>query len=180
MKKEQPKQPYTMPGWKMGLLVYGAIGVFVGPLFGLGLSSDAWRVFALLKVIIFATAFFCLAYIIAEAFQKRWIGVLLTIVVVGLFFWRPIADLSQGELERSGTFYYLGESTTYLKQPYKFSYDTIERVQIELDTIGGQTHEFNVVPSRYDSLMELQDACQGSLSVTFLEHTRKIIDASCR
>ncbi len=167
-----------LSGWQIALIVYGAIAVFGAPLFRLGMGTEVWLLFSVLHVGVFATGFLALSWIIGKAFGYAWVGIVLTIAVVGIFFWKPIGDIAVGPVSYAGSITQTGSYTIFIKQSFKSSIDENDRIVFELRS-GDDVFEFDVTPSQFDKISAAAQSCMSEIELTFLPYTNKILSNQC-
>lgn len=164
----------------IGLIIYGSIGIFVGPLLVLGVFGDTWRIFAGLEVIIFLTALASILFELGKAFGLAlyW-PLLLAILVTGIFFWRPAADIISGEQVAVGSLVLDEQEDIYIMSPYSYNTRHNIRYRAQILTVAGEIYNVRLTPSQFEKWNEIQQSCGGETQFTFLKNMRKVLAAVC-
>ena len=167
----------VLPRWLFVTIIYGGIGIFVGPLLHLFIYGEHWVVFTVLKVVISVSAFFFLAHAIAYSLGNYWIAGVLSLIFMAIFFWRPIDDLISGPQEVTGNLVVMKQIDIYIMRT---SYDIEHNIIFVSDIVegDGKRTEIRSTPSQLDSLQEQERACPTP-TFTLLKNMRKVLTVSC-
>lgn len=159
-------------------VVYGGIGIFLGPLMGLFVRSAYWEAALIAQVLVTTSAFFCLSHALAYAFGHKWVAIPLTVLFAAVFFWRPVMALGEGPMEVRGRI----ESATRIDIYILRASNAVDHnVQYDV-VIGGNDGSHATVRvsgSRYEELMGMEAACAGDGRFVVLRPVRTLLSAEC-